>query len=464
MLRTFGLVAIALCAATAALSAQFGELPECDGQSVERALAVGRVPSIRGCTVSYAIDRISATFGQRYRVNVQQLGGPPGAKPITIVRQAQNGELIHLYAIASQSPPAPQPPQPANVQPPPIVQPPLSSPSPPPPPTPEGPAEVITAVASGAAVNPSPSTGEIYRNVIFSILDAAPVEAGKTLVFVVRREGHDGQAHQVNFRYSGGGLTIDPPPSMRFEPGDPSQKNLQVQTAAAQPGDGENRVHILLSSNDDGAFIGVPRSASGLITEAVPPASPVTYRIAADGPFSRGKDLRFTVTRTGPLEPVQLPFRIVQGGASSAPDGSPDEVRFAEGQASAPLIVPASRYSVCGGEVTVVLDGGAVAGARFPEPPPPNQCGGPLPPPPWWIEYLPLLLGGVALGTALMLDSIFKPFMTVHPSCTITPGALAFRPLEQPVSRWPEFGASVAMEPGDLQVTQPLPRSEPADG
>ena len=82
----------------------------------------------------------------------------------------------------------------------------------------------------------------------------------------------------------------------------------------------------------------------------------------------------------------------------------------------------------------------------------------------WLGANLPLVLGGIALASAVVLDKILKPFVTVHPSCTIAPGTPAFRALEQPVSRWPEVRADVAMEPGDLHVTQPLPRSEPPDG
>src|SRR4029453_3549361 len=134
-------------------------------------------------------------------------------------------------AVRSQAPPAPPPPPLVQLQ---------QAPPPPPPPLP---AQIATTVAPGVAGNPNQPTGEIYQNATFSILDAAPVEAGQTLIFIVRREGHAGQAYQVNFEYSGGGLTVDAPQFMRFESGDPSKKNLEVRTAAAQPGDGDNTVH-----------------------------------------------------------------------------------------------------------------------------------------------------------------------------------------------------------------------------
>ena len=305
MPRTIGLVAFVLCAAAAfaAAMAQPAAVDGCDRQAVEEMLVAGGIPNFRGCPVKYAHSRMRATFGDTYQVQLLEDRDAAGFRSGTVTRQIREGRQVQLYYAARPAPAeaaAPAPPPLAVVGPP--------RPAPPPPPPPPPPAAVIPAAAPGAAVNPDRPPVEVYQNVSFSILDAAPVEAGKILIFRVNREGDDGRVHQVNLSYSGGGLLVDPPQFIRFEPGDPSQKDLEVRTAAAQPGDGDNTVQVLLQPADDGSFIGVPRAASGIITETPPPPTVVSYGIAADGSFSRGNDLLFTVSRTGPLVP--LSYRI----------------------------------------------------------------------------------------------------------------------------------------------------------
>jgi hypothetical protein len=319
-------------------------------------------------------------------------------------------------------------------------------------------------IVVGAQAAPGVTTqGETYQNVTFSISNADPVDEGGTLVFQINRQGYDGQAHEVRFDYlDGTALLTGPKESMRFEPSDPSQKSLELQTVRGPPSDGEHVVRIRLQTNDDGAFIGEPSEGIGTIRD-VPPA---TYTIVPDGAFSRGNDLLFKVTRTSRFDPVQLSFRIIQDEATAVPEAS-DRVDFAEGAPEAPLIVPAGRYGKCGGDVTVTLEDGAATSASvsFSDLPPPECTQPPWPPPPpWWLEYLPLLIGGFAFVTAVLLDMIIKPFVKVHPSCTVTPGAPAFQPLDQPVSRWPEIKADVTIIPGECSVPQPLPRLEQADG
>lgn len=305
--------------------------------------------------------------------------------------------------------------------------------------------------------------------VIFSISDAAAVAEGKPLAFRVSRAGSDGRAHVIGLRYfPDTTLLLDPRSSIRFEADDPPQKDLVIQTAAGKPGDGEHRIEVLLGPADQGATIGAQSAANGTITDA--PETPPTprYSIVADGTVGRGTDIAFTLSRTGPLNAVRVPYRIAQEGALTAEDSVPPHVDFREGEQSTALVVPAGAYNECAGSVSVTVgDGAGTSASAIFNDDPPERCD---PPPPWerllrWLgDHLPLVLGGTFIALLAALNWYFKPFAKVHPSCEIRPGPVAFRAFENPVSRWPEIKADVVIEPGELSVTQPLPRSERTDG
>ena len=348
--------------------------------------------------------------------------------------------------------------------------------TPPPPPSPIGavvvppPAGVAGAAAAAVPGVPPPA----QRRVSFSIADAAPAEEGKPLIFRITRSGDDGRAHDVRFTYEKDpALLVDPPRSLRFEPGEPSQKDLVLQTAPGLPGDGQHEIQVLISSADDGAFIGVPRAATGTITDA--PLPVVTYQLQADPNAKREQNVSFTLTRTGSLTPADVPYRVEQDQGDLFADApSPPQARFLEGEPSTQIIVPSGQFSPCGGSLTVRLsqpdETELSATAEFSEPVP-DWCNPPPPPPPWWIILIDwmrvniaLVLGGIALIGGIIAHHIFKPPVEVEPSLEIKPGAASFQPLEEPASRWPKFGADVTIEPGDSYVTQPLPALEPDDG
>jgi hypothetical protein len=372
--------------------------------------------------------------------------------------------------------------------------------TPPPPPPPIAtvvvPPPVGVPGAAAVAVPGVPPPAQ--RRVSFSIADAAPAEEGKPLTFRITRSGDDGRAHEVRLNYDKNpSLLVNPPPSIRFEPGEPAQKDLVLQTAPGLPGGGNNDVEVRISSADDGAFIGVPRVGTGTITDVpLPPA--VTYGLQADPNAKREQNVSFTLTRTGSLTPADVPYRVEQDQMDLFADApSPPQARFLEGERSTQIIVPAAQFSPCGGSLTVRLsqpDGTELsATAEFSEPVP-DRCN----PPPrrsWWdimiddygLDLVVLVLVGIALTGAAVAHFIFKPPVEagptpeppvphgddnpmpetqadVEPSLEINPGAASFQPLEEPVSRWPKFSADVTIEPGDSYVTQPLPALEPDDG
>jgi hypothetical protein len=347
-----------------------------------------------------------------------------------------------------------------------------------PPPRPAPIATVVVpppAGVPGAAAAAVPgATPPAQRRVSFSIADSAPAEEGKPLTFRITRSGDDGRVHEVRLNYDKNpSLLVNPPPSIRFEPGEPAQKDLVLQTAPGLPGGGNNDVEVRISSADDGAFIGVPRVGTGTITDVpLPPA--VTYGLQADPNAKREQNVSFTLTRLGSLTPADVPYRVEQDQRDLFADApSPPQARFLEGEPSTQIIVPAAQFSPCGGSLTVRLsqpDGTELsATAEFSEPVP-DWCN-PPPPPPWWIILIDwmrvniaLVLGGIALIGGIIAHHIFKPPVEVEPSLEIKPGAASFQPLEEPASRWPKFGADVTIEPGDSYVTQPLPALEPDDG
>ena len=361
---------------------------------------------------------------------------------------------------------------------------------PPPPPPPP----IVTAVLPPPAGVPGAAAVAVQQRVSFSIADAAPAEEGKPLTFRITRTGDDGRAHEVHVSVGPENLVAEREKTVRFEPGDPAQKDVPFQTAPGLPGDGPHVVQALLDRVEETASIGVPRAASGTINDVPlppPPPKPVTYSITSNGPASRGTELHFTVTRSAPLGPAQLSYRVDREGFM-AETGFPLSVDFPEGEASVPLVVPSGEYSVCDGSVSVTLDDGAgtQAAAEFSDPPPgPPTCGTRTN---WWdifIEWLgpnaALVIGGVCFVGGIIAHHLLpKPSADrrppvedpadgerlsetqadVEPSLEIKPGTASFRPLEEPVSRWPKFSADVTIEPGDLYVTQPLPRLEPDDG
>ena len=371
---------------------------------------------------------------------------------------------------------------------------------PPPPPPP-----IVTVVVPppvgvpGAAAAAVPGvTPPAQQRVSFSIADAEPVEEGKAIVFHIVRAGDDGQAHEIGLDYpKNANLLVDHPRSFRFEPGEPSRRDLSLETVPGLPGDGNHDVEVALVPTK-GTEIGVPRVGSGTITDIPLPATAATYRLQPDPNAKREQNVSFTLFRTSPQTPATVPYRVEQDGSELIADGAaPRQATFRGNELDTPIIIPAAQFSPCGGSLTVRLsqpDGTELsATAEFSEPVP-DWCN----PPPrrsWWDmlidDYGPdlvvLVLVGIALTGAAVAHFIFKPPVEagptpeppgsdggedplpetqadVQPSLEIKPGAAVFHPLEEPVSRWPKFSADVTIEPGDLYVTQPLPRLESDDG
>lgn len=348
------------------------------------------------------------------------------------------------------------------------------TPPPPPPPIPGAiafvppPAGVPGAAAAAVVPNP-PSAPQVS----FSISNADPVAEGKALIFHITRTGDDGQVHEVGLDYpKNANLLADHPRTFRFEPGEPSQRDLSLNTVSGLPGDGNHDVEVALVPTK-GTEIGVPRVATGTITDVpLPPA--VNYGLQADPDAKREQNVSFTLTRTSPQTPAAVPYRVEQDASELTADAAtPRQANFPGDELSTPIIIPAAQFSPCGGPLTVRLsqpDGTELsATAEFSEPVP-DWCN-PPPPPPWWIILIDwmrvniaLVLGGIALIGGTIAHHIFKPPVEVEPSLEIKPGAASFQPLEDPASRWPKFSADLTIEPGDFRVTQPLPRLEPDDG
>lgn len=442
MPRATGLIAIAICAAAALGVAPAQAAPECGIVAVRTALATNQLGSLRGCNA----DTIESNFRQLGLPVIRDGRADAGVDKGFVSDVRRDGKEIHLIISTGAPAPAPVPIAPAPAPIPPPVAPGPPTPDPPPPP-------------------PLP------RPVSFSITDAAPAQEGQPITFHIIRTGDDGRAHDVGLDYPGNAnLLVDHPRSFRFEPGDPSQKDLSLNTGTGLPGDGNHDVQVALVPTK-GTEIGVPRLAKGTITDAPlpPPPANVIYQIKLDQPVARGGDLRFTVSRTGPLGPASLEYRVDQPAAMLAVDAVAPRIEFPEGKADVPLVVSAGQYLPCYDPPVVTLEDGKETNAAgsFTDPPSADACREHWPN--WWDEFvdsfgpnLPLALAAAALGAAVLARMIWKP--PIVPSCKIGLGMPSFQPIEDPVSRWPPFSADVVIEPGERSVTQPLPRVEPTDG
>jgi hypothetical protein len=314
------------------------------------------------------------------------------------------------------------------------------------------------------------------RPASFSIHDAAAVREGDPLVFHIIRAGNDGRAHLIQVGYSGGDLLVRSTVFIRFEPKDPADRELVLRTARGKPGDGDHTVRVELKLINDTASIDSPGFATGAILGAPPAtATPVTdttaFKIMADGAARRGGEVSFTVWRKGPLDFTRLPYGVQQEGQLAVTPAVPLQIDFGPGEDHVRLAIRAGQYAECGGPLTVTLEdrSNTAATAIFANAPDP-RCGGgePLP---WWVQVLRWIgnhllpvLGGVLLLGAASLNWYFRPFVRVRPSCEIAPGTPQFKAIDEPVCRWPQITAVAEMEPDDLRVTQPLPRSEQVNG
>jgi len=412
--------------------------PPCVPQTIEAQIEAGALPDFSGCPVKYAVSRIEGAFPNQFKVRPVATTNVEGFSPGTVSAQKRQGNLVILiYAAASK----------------------------------------ISAAALAQVPGGVPGVAPV-QHAIFSIADAAPVPAGKPLSFKITRANNDKRAHQINLYYSGDGILVDPPASITFEVDDPDEKDVSVPTSPNQSSTADHQVRITMRPGSDGGVVTSP-SAVGTIT-APPPAEPpsgapkeepVRYAIQSLGAVTRGNDLRFTVSRTGPLGTVRIPYDFTQEGTATAmSEANPPAVEFREGEAATTLVIPSGQYANCGGNVTVTLAGGTSAQGSFSDRPP-QDC---YPPPPWWevaLDWMSrnlvltlALAAAVLIGSALGLARIFRPVPKVGSSCTIVPGKASLRPIGQPLSHWPEIRAEAELKDGRLSVTQPLPKLEPADG
>ena len=380
--------------------------------------------------------RIQLTFGSRYKVRAVATTDTDGAAPGTVVRQNRNADFVTVfYAPASKAP-------------------------------------------------PSKPAGDLTGPVVFTIANASPVPAGEPLVFRISRAGNDGRSHLLNLYYSGDGLLVDPPASVTFEPQDGNNKDVSVPTSPNQSSDADHVVQLVIRPGGKGTQVSSP-SAEGTITPPPSVPSPTTttsqtetpppahYTIRSLGAVNRGHDLRFIVSRTGAMGDATVPYQVSQDGATAAVDADkPPAVEFRGDQSRAPLVIEADQFDAsCGGDVTVSLSpeaGGASATGTFRDPPGPD-C---VPPSrPWWeividwfSNHLWLPLGVLGVAAAAGVAKAIRPRPTPHADCTILPGAAQLRPVAEPLSRWPEMRAEAVLEPGPLQITQPLPKRTNVDG
>jgi len=448
MPRTIGLVAILMCAVVAAFGGASAQTvsPEACIQTARAVLANEGSPDFHGCPGKAAASLLRASHIE-FRYDEQPVAGVTRG---IVADQRQVDGVVHLIVSTGAAAPPP-PPIPAAAV---VVPPPAGVPG-----------------AAAAAVPPPPPA--VSKPVSFSIADAVPAEEGKAIVFHITRTGDDGQAHEIGLDYpKNANLLVEHPRSFRFEPGEPSQRDLSLNTVPGLPGDGPHDVEVALVPTR-GIEIGVPRVGTGTITDVPLPPQP-TYSITPDGPASREQDVSFTLTRTAPLTPATVPYRVEQDQNDLFADAlNPPQAKFPEGERSTRIVIPAAQFSPCGGPLIVRLsqpEGTEIsAAAEFSEPVP-AWCN--PTPDPWWKRLLiwmqdnwPAVLGGVALIAGTVAHHILpRPTVDIEPSLEIESGTASFQPLEEPASRWPKFGADVTIEPGDSYVTQPLPALEPDDG
>ncbi len=370
----------------------------------------------------------------------------------------------------------------------------VTPPLPPPPPPPIAVTIPAQGVAGAAAVPVAPPPPAVSKPVSFSISNAEPADEGKPLTFPMSRSHDDKRDHEIRLYYEpDSSLLVNPPQSISLKPG---ENALVLQTAPGLPGGGNHTITVFIAPGDANTTIGV-RSASGTITDVPLPPRP-TYSITLDAAASRGTELRFTVTREGPRDRVRLTYSVTQDARTLKDAETEPAVEFPEGKDSATLVIPGNLYLPCGSEPVVTLSdsAGTQRAAEFSDPPAPDcPGGGGEERKPWYQPFieiiddlgpnLALVLGGIAfIGGVIGHFLIPKPPIDppppmeqprdgerlpetqadVEPSLEIKPGAASFQPLEDPVSRWPKFSADVTIAPGDLYVTQPLPRLEPDDG
>ena len=419
----------------ATAGAQDGDaVQNCNQTALDIDPASPRFPDIRGCPAAYA-RRIHQRLGNRFVVRSSPVE-ITGVRTGTIVTQVEDGRQV-VFGIARAptapvEPAAPAAPEPAVVPP------------------------------GGLIAAPLPA-----QQVSFSISDAPGVFAGEPLVFEVRRSGNDGLAHEFGISVLPPQAVIDPPKSMRFEPGDPDSKPLTLRTSATGPNGGDRPVQVLLIPGNDGATIGVPRAASGIVSEApavLPQQSVFSIRPGPARP--RNEDVTFIVSRSGPLKATRLAYRVEESSDVSM-DATPALVDFAEGADTAVLTVPARPTSRCGDAPAVVLEDGRGTTARgsFTDAQPADCFSGP--PDNDWEEILivledswPFVLGGFTLFTLIALERYYRPFIRARSSCTIESGTVAIKMLGGPAGQWPQISPDVEIVPGGLRVTQPLLRGE----
>jgi hypothetical protein len=212
-----------------------------------------------------------------------------------------------------------------------------------------------------------------------------------------------------------------------------------------------------------------------------------SFTIKADAVVMRGEAIGFTVTRSGPLPAVEIPYDIAQGSDVVAETaGKPHTLNFGEGVTSLPITIAPDNYTLCGDPLTVTLrtapENPAAATAAFLGYMP-DDCR--RPPmsfwdrvqrsidadPLWWGLGLLLVLTGVAASIWLLKrrpvrpDSpeVEDPSAPVSADCTIEPGTVALLDRDPQADRWPEIAAQVTIEPGSTLAPQPLPIREPTD-
>ena len=203
-----------------------------------------------------------------------------------------------------------------------------------------------------------------------------------------------------------------------------------------------------------------------IINEAATPPGetlqPTSYSVSAAENIPREAAVTFTIRRSGPLRPADVEFDFVQNNDLVEPAGMEHPLRFAEGEASKVLTLPANSYSPCRTPTLILrLEPPVQASPTFANPAP-DYCRETPPqfPPPWW--WIPACLIGIA-ALGYLIRKIWPPTPT-PPSLYPTWEAELVEPRGETsvptIPGWPRFAARTEIEWGGTSLPEPLPIAE----
>ena len=291
----------------------------------------------------------------------------------------------------------------------------------------------------------------------FTMGTAATVEEGGRLTISVLRQGNDDRSHDIRFITDRTELLTEPISPITFPPSSDEQI-FEITTAAGKPGDGDQALRIQLAT-DEGAEVGDPATVT--ITDA-PAAS---FAVTASENVQREAAVAFTITRSGPLRPADVEFDFVQDNNLFEPAGMEHPLRFAEGEASKVLTLPANSYSPCRTPTLILrLEPPVQASPTFANPAPDYCRETPPPPPqfpPWWWWIPACVIGIPAAG--YIIRKIWPPTPTpplLYPTWEaelIEPSGETSVPT---IPGWPRFAARTEIEWGGTSLPEPLPIAE----